>query len=170
MLIHADALLILTVALIADAVIGDPEPPWRRLPHPVVWMGTLIGWLDRRLNRAERPGTRRRLLGIGALVVVVAAAGLAGMAIEAGLRQLPGHVFTIGLVASVLFAQNSLFRHVAQVVAAFDAGGLAAARRAVSLIVGRDPDSLDEAGVCRAAIETAAENFSDGVVAPAFWF
>ncbi len=170
MLIHADALLILVVALLADAVIGDPERLWRRLPHPVVWMGMLIGALDRRLNRAAWPGARRRLLGIGALVVVVAAAGLAGAAIEAGLRLLPGHVASIGLVASILIAQNSLYRHVAAVATAFDAGGLAAARRAVSLIVGRDPDSLDEAGVCRAAIETTAENFSDGVVAPAFWF
>ena len=170
MLIHADALLILVVALLADAVIGDPERLWRRLPHPVVWMGMLIGALDRRLNRAAWPGARRRLLSIGALVVAVAAAGLAGAAIEAGLRLLPGHVASIGLIASILIAQNSLYRHVAAVATAFDAGGLAAARRAVSLIVGRDPDSLDEAGVCRAAIETTAENFSDGVVAPAFWF
>ena len=170
MLIHADALLILVVALLADAVIGDPERLWRRLPHPVVWMGMLIGALDRRLNRAAWPGARRRLLSIGALVVAVAAAGLAGAAIEAGLRLLPGHVASIGLVASILIAKNSLYRHVAAVATAFDAGGLAAARRAVSLIVGRDPDSLDEAGVCRAAIETTAENFSDGVVAPAFWF
>ena len=170
MLIHADALLILVVALLADAVIGDPERLWRRLPHPVVWMGMLIGALDRRLNRAAWPGARRRLFGIGALVVVVAAAGLAGAAIEAGLRLLPGHVASIGLIASILIAQNSLYRHVAAVATAFDAGGLAAARRAVSLIVGRDPDSLDEAGVCRAAIETTAENLSDGVVAPAFWF
>ena len=170
MLIHADALLILVVALLADAVIGDPERLWRRLPHPVVWMGMLIGALDRRLNRAAWPGARRRLLSIGALVVAVAAAGLAGAAIEAGLRLLPGHVASIGLVASILIAQNSLYRHVAAVATAFDAGGLAAARRAVSLIVGRDPDSLDEAGVCRAAIETTAENLSDGVVAPAFWF
>jgi adenosylcobinamide-phosphate synthase len=169
-LIHADALLILVVALLADAVIGDPERLWRRLPHPVVWMGMLIGALDHRLNRAAWPGTRRRLFGIGALVVVVAAAGLTGAAIEAGLRLRPGHVASIGLVASILIAQNSLYRHVAAVATAFDAGGLAAARRAVSLIVGRDPDSLDEAGVCRAAIETTAENFSDGVVAPAFWF
>lgn len=170
MLFHADALLILVVALLADAVIGDPARLWRRLPHPVVWMGTLIGALDRRLNCLEWQGGRRKALGILTLAIVVSAAALAGAVIEAGLRQLPGHVIGIGLVASVLIAQNSLYRHVAQVAAAFGAGGLAEARRAVSLIVGRDPDSLDEAAVCRAAIETAAENFSDGVVAPAFWF
>lgn len=170
MLLHADALLILLVALVADAVIGDPDRLWRRVAHPVAWIGTLIAVLDRRLNRVEwRDGTRK-VLGILTLAIVVSAAALAGAAVEAGLRQLPGHVATIGLVASVLIAQNSLHRHVAQVASAFDAGGLAAARQAVSLIVGRNPESLDEAGVCRAAIETAAENFSDGVVAPAFWF
>lgn len=170
MLLHVDSLLILLVALVADAAIGDPERLWRRLPHPVVWIGTLIGALDRHLNRDAWPGICRRLLGVLALLIVVTAAGFAGVAIEAGLRQLPGHVITIGLVASILIAQNSLYRHVAQVATAFSSGGLPAARRAVSLIVGRDPDSLDEAGVCRAAIETTAENFSDGVVAPAFWF
>ncbi len=170
MLLHADALLILLVALVADAVIGDPDRLWRRVPHPVAWIGTLIAVLDRRLNRVEwRDGTRK-VIGILTLAIVVSAAALAGAAVEVGLRQLPGHVATIGLVASVLIAQNSLYRHVAQVASAFDAGGLAAARQAVSLIVGRNPESLDEAGVCRAAIETAAENFSDGVVAPAFWF
>ena len=70
----------------------------------------------------------------------------------------------------MFLAQRSLYDHVARVRDAFATGGLAAARRAVSMIVGRDPDSLDEAGVCRAAIESCAENFSDGVVAPAFWF
>lgn len=170
MLLHADALLILLVALVADAVIGDPDRLWRRVAHPVAWIGTLIAVLDRRLNRVEwRDGTRK-VIGILTLAIVVSAAALAGAALEAGLRQLPGHVATIGLVASVLIAQNSLYQHVAQVASAFDAGGLAAARQAVSLIVGRNPESLDEAGVCRAAIETAAENFSDGVVAPAFWF
>lgn len=170
MLLHADALLILLVALVADAVIGDPDRLWRRVAHPVAWIGTLIAVLDRRLNRVEwRDGTRK-VLGILTLAIVVSAAALAGAAVEVGLRQLPGHVATIGLVASVLIAQNSLYQHVAQVASAFDAGGLAAARQAVSLIVGRNPESLDEAGVCRAAIETAAENFSDGVVAPAFWF
>ncbi|MBV9078242.1 MAG: cobalamin biosynthesis protein CobD, partial [Methylobacteriaceae bacterium] len=76
----------------------------------------------------------------------------------------------LALAASVLLAQQSLFLHVRAVERAFAAGGLPAARRAVSMIVGRDPDRLDDAGVARAAIESCAENFSDGVVAPAFWF
>jgi adenosylcobinamide-phosphate synthase len=76
----------------------------------------------------------------------------------------------IALVASVFIAQRSLYQHVARVRAAFESGGSAAARRAVAMIVGRDPESLDQAGICRAAIESSAENFSDGVVAPALWF
>jgi adenosylcobinamide-phosphate synthase len=75
-----------------------------------------------------------------------------------------------GLLASILLAQRSLYDHVARVSHGFAEGGVDGARRAVSMIVGRDPESLDEAGICRAAIESAAENFSDGVVAPVFWF
>jgi adenosylcobinamide-phosphate synthase len=70
----------------------------------------------------------------------------------------------------MLLAQRSLFDHVRRVRDAFRDGGLPSARQAVSMIVGRNPDTLDEAGVCRAAIETTAENFSDGVTAPAFWY
>ncbi len=85
------------------------------------------------------------------------------------MRQIAFGNLLIGLVASTLIAQRSLYQHVARVRSAFADGGLAEARRAVSMIVGRDPDQLDEAGVCRAAIESCAENFSDGVVAPVFW-
>ena len=85
------------------------------------------------------------------------------------LRQIAFGNVLIGLMASTLIAQRSLYQHVARVRSAFADGGLAEARRAVSMIVGRDPDQLDEAGVCRAAIESCAENFSDGVVAPVFW-
>ena len=75
----------------------------------------------------------------------------------------------LGLIASVFIAQQSLYRHVSRVRSAFTTGGLVAARAAVAMIVGRDPESLDEGGVARAAIESCAENFSDGVVAPVFW-
>jgi adenosylcobinamide-phosphate synthase len=85
------------------------------------------------------------------------------------LRQIAFGNFLIALVASTLIAQRSLYQHVARVRTAFADGGLAEARRAVAMIVGRDPDQLDEAGVSRAAIESCAENFSDGVVAPVFW-
>lgn len=169
MLLHPDALWLLVAALALDAVIGDPDALWRRVPHPVAWMGWLIAALDRRLNRERDGPQRRRLLGAAALLAVVGVPAGLGWALEEGVRRLPGGGWGVALIASVLIAQRSLYEHVARVRDAF-AGGLGEARRAVSMIVGRDAESLDGAGVCRAAIESCAENLSDGVVAPAFWF
>ena len=170
MLFHADALAVLLIALAADAVIGDPDAVWRRWPHPVTWIGNLIGILDRSMNREADTFERRKLMGLAALMLLLFVCGMAALALDSLLRVLPGHPWTTGLIASILIAQNSLYVHVARVRDAFASGGLYAARQAVSMIVGRNPESLDEAGVARAAIETTAENFSDGVVAPAFWF
>lgn len=170
MLLAADTLAIVLIALIADAVVGDPDAVWRRVPHPVAWIGALIARLDRGLNRDADSFSRRRLMGVLALGLLLAGCGAAALALDAALRALPLHPWTSGVLASVLIAQNSLHLHVARVRDAFASGGLPAARRAVSMVVGRDPESLDEAGVARAAIETTAENFSDGVVAPVFWF
>lgn len=169
-MIHDDRLIVLLGALALDAVIGDPDVLWRRWPHPVVWIGRLIAWGDHALNRPGWSEPARRLAGAAALAALVALALGAGWAVEAGLRRMPGGPILAALAASVLLAQRSLHDHVARVRDAFGTGGLPAARVAVSMIVGRDPDSLDEGGVARAAIESAAENFSDGVVAPAFWF
>lgn len=165
----SDALIVVVAALAFDAVIGDPDWLWRRLPHPVALMGALIGFLDRALNRETRSTAFRRLAGIGVVVLLGAIAVAAGILIEAVCRQIPYGNLLAGLIASSLIAQRSLFQHVARVRSAFAHGGLAAARRAVSMIVGRDSEQLDEAGVCRAAIESCAENFADGVVAPVFW-
>jgi adenosylcobinamide-phosphate synthase len=143
---------------------------WRRIGHPVTWYGSLIAFLDARFNSDDDPPPTRRSRGILALVIVVLLAGAFGTALESLFHALPyGWIGTI-VVASVFMAQRSLLQHVGAVADAFTAGGLHAARKAVADIVGRDPEMLDEAGVCRAAIESAAENFSDGVVAPAFWF
>ena len=160
--------LILPVALVLDAVLGDPDRLWRRIPHPVVLMGRLIGWLDRRLNRGTDPG--KRWGGIAALAVLIAASGLSAATLHWLWAHNPLGAAVEALAVSTLIAQRSLYDHVRRVYAAFADGGLPAARKAVSHVVGRDPDALDESGVCRAAIETTAENFSDGVVAPAFWY
>jgi adenosylcobinamide-phosphate synthase len=170
MFFHTDALWILVGALALDALIGDPAALWRKLPHPVAAIGAGIAWLDRRLNREAWSRAARCGAGVAALAILVGASLGSGFAIETLLRRLPAGGFFVALAASVFLAQRSLYDHVARVRDAFAAGGLAAARRAVAMIVGRDPDSLDEAGVCRAAIESCAENFSDGVAAPAFWF
>ncbi|KIZ36168.1 MULTISPECIES: adenosylcobinamide-phosphate synthase CbiB [Rhodopseudomonas] len=169
MLIWDHTLLILVAALAFDAVIGDPDWLWRRLAHPVVLIGGLIGWLDRALNRAHWSQRRRKLAGVGAVLILVVTAALVGILLQVSLQRAPGGDLALGLVAATLIAQRSLYQHVAKVRDAFVAGGLDAARAAVAMIVGRDPKRLDAAGVSRAAIESCAENFSDGVVAPVLW-
>ena len=169
MLIWSDTLFVVIAALAFDALIGDPDWLWRRLPHPVTLIGAFIGFLDRTLNRDAWPPVHRKLAGVSAVVLLLLVSTACGFLIELALRQIAfGHLL-VGLIASTLIAQRSLYQHVARVRTAFADGGLSEARRAVSMIVGRDPDRLDEAGVSRAAIESCAENFSDGVVAPAFW-
>ena len=165
-----DSLRVLVLALVLDALIGDPEPLWKRAPHPVVVFGWMIDRLDAALNNERRTDTLRRATGVLAIVVLVAGSATLGWLIQRVLNALPAGWTVEAIVASVFIAQRSLYEHVARVRAAFASGGLLEARRAVSAVVGRDPQALDETGVCRAAIETTAENFSDGVVAPAFWF
>jgi adenosylcobinamide-phosphate synthase len=169
MLVWSDTLFVIVAALAFDALIGDPDWLWRRLLHPVTLIGSFIGLLDRSLNLETRSPAQRRFSGIIVVILLLAISALSGFIIEMVLRQIAFGNLLIGLMASTLIAQRSLYQHVARVRSAFADGGLAEARRAVSMIVGRDPDQLDEAGVCRAAIESCAENFSDGVVAPVFW-
>ncbi|MCG6205379.1 adenosylcobinamide-phosphate synthase CbiB [Rhodopseudomonas sp. HC1] len=169
MLIDSHALLIVLVALLIDALIGDPDWLWKRMAHPVVLMGALIGRLDRALNRDAWSEGRRKLAGILVVILLVVLSGAIGFLLQTPLRQTWGGWIALGVLASALIAQRSLYDHVARVRDAFAEGGLTAAREKVSLIVGRDPEVLDEVGVCRAAIESCAENFSDGVVAPVFW-
>jgi adenosylcobinamide-phosphate synthase len=168
-LISGSGLFIVITALAFDALIGDPDWLWRRLGHPVALIGTLIDTLDVRFNKDGQSPQQRRSAGIASTAVLVVIAGAVGVLLQAIAQQLPmGNIIT-ALIASIFIAQRSLYQHVDWVRSAFADGGLAEARDAVALIVGRDPEQLDEAGVCRAAIESCAENFSDGVVAPVFW-
>ena len=170
MILEPFAPWLLLAGLFADALIGDPHWLWRRMPHPVVVMGRLIGFLDGHLNRESWSFAARRVAGSVALLLLLGAAITAGSTLHLLLRDSLLGQFLEVLIVAVLLAQRSLYEHVARVKQAFDFGGLPAARLAISKIVGRDPQVLDEAGVCRAAIETTAENFSDGIVAPAFWY
>ncbi|MBR0555405.1 cobalamin biosynthesis protein [Ciceribacter sp. L1K23] len=162
---------LLFLALIADRLIGDPPWLWGKVKHPVVLFGAAISFLDVRFNRDELPAEQRRLNGLVSATVLVIGSGLAGLVLHALLSHL--HVLGVLieiLIVAVLLAQKSLADHVAAVADGLRQDGLEGGRRAVSLIVGRDPKTLDEPGVCRAAIESLAENFADGVVAPAFWY
>jgi len=165
-----DPLLILILAIGLDGLLGDMPWLFRRIPHPVAIVGQTIGWLDRRLNRPERPAALRGWLGAMMALSLVALSAGAGLLISSVTRTLPwAWLFELFCVA-VLLAQRSLFEHVHDVAVALRKNGLEAGRYAVSRLVGRDPSSLDQAGVARAAIESLAENFSDAVVAPALWY
>ncbi len=155
--------------MLIELCFGYPQALVRTLGHPVTWIGALIGALDRRLNRATDAPQRRRAAGVLAVLVLLAAVGAIAVLLGVGLLRLPFGLFIVALVASSLIAQRSLHRHVADVAAALERKDIAAGRAAVSRIVGRDTATLDAAGVARAAIESLAENFSDGVVAPVFW-
>lgn len=157
----------LALALILDAAIGDPDCLWRRLKHPVVWIGEQISFFEKRWNKGE-PANRRGA-GLLTIALVLLTAVLAGLSVEAIAALLPfGAVFEIA-AAAILLAQGSLAQHVRSVANGL-AESLDAGRTQVARIVGRDPQTLDESGVARAAIESTAENFSDGVVAPALFY
>ncbi len=165
-----DTLFLLLAALAIEAAFGYPQRLYARIGHPVTWIGALIAGLDRRLNREAASFAARKAAGVAALLVLLAVSLAGALALTALGRQLgPAGLLPLALLASTLLAQRSLHEHVAAVAHGLETGGLAEGREAVSMIVGRNPDSLDEAGVSRAAIESLSENFSDGVVAPAFW-
>jgi adenosylcobinamide-phosphate synthase len=169
-----DRAIILAAALICDRLFGDPDRLWSHLPHPVVLTGRLIAVLDRRLNRDRHGAGERRMAGVSAVALLLVTAIAAGLVLAGLTRLLPGPpligILAKALIASAFLAHKSLIDHVGAVAAALRAGGVPAGRQAVSHIVGRDVSNLDEAGIARAAIESLAENFSDGVLAPAFWY
>jgi adenosylcobinamide-phosphate synthase len=163
-------LLLLVAGLAVDAWFGEMPALFSRVPHPVVLAGRAVTFTDRKLNREIRSEASRSGRGVVTVIVLVGMAAAIGLAIQQVCRSsLIGAAVEI-LVIAVLVAQRSLFEHVADVAEALDRGGLSAGRDAVRHIVGRNPMSLDVHGVARAAIESLAENFSDGVVAPAFWY
>ncbi|HXQ52593.1 MAG TPA: adenosylcobinamide-phosphate synthase CbiB [Stellaceae bacterium] len=166
----SDPLLVLLVALALDLLMGEMPAVWRIVPHPVMWVGNSIAWLDRRLNRAQRSDAVRRARGILCVAALTLAAAASGFVLHRALG-VPRFGWVIeALVVAILLAQKSLFDHVARVGEALQHKGLLGGREAVKHIVGRDPDSLDEHGVARAAIESLAENLNDGVVAPVLWY
>jgi adenosylcobinamide-phosphate synthase len=164
--------LLTLVALACDAAFGYPRWLFERIGHPVSWVGRLIARCEQAWNGRQLSFARRRLNGMGTLLVCLTATGAVSVAIQVLVVDLAPpylQVLLLGAAGGTLLAQRSLYEHVSAVAVALEHGGIEEGRRAVSLIVGRDAAPLDEAGVCRAAIESLAENFSDGVVAPAFW-
>jgi adenosylcobinamide-phosphate synthase len=157
------------LALLVELIAGYPDALMKAIGHPVTWMGRLIDYLDKRLNRDGADAESRRRAGAIALFILLLVVGAIAFAVETALLLLPFGLIFAGIAASSFIAQRSLYMHVANVGEALESGDLAKAREEVAHIVGRDTATLDEAGVARAAIESVAENFSDGVVSPVFW-
>jgi adenosylcobinamide-phosphate synthase len=168
----ASNLLIVLGALLIEAAFGYPRALFRRIEHPVIWMGAALERVEAHLNVTSLPEERRRLNGLLAIVALLGVTILVALALQLAVhRLLPPFlaIAALALCAGTLLAQRSLYAHVQAVADALDAGGAEAGRATVANIVGRDTESLDATGVARAAIESLAENFSDAVVAPAFW-
>jgi adenosylcobinamide-phosphate synthase len=161
--------LLAFAALVVERIIGYPDWLFRRIGHPVTWIGWLITQLDDAWNRETDGFDKRRRMGILALLVLLGAMIAISLLVHKALLSVVVGPVLLVLVAATLPAQKSLDSHVDAVATALETGGIEAGRKAVAMIVGRDPEHLDEAAVCRAAIESLAENFSDGIVAPALW-
>jgi adenosylcobinamide-phosphate synthase len=157
------------LALLIERFAGYPQELFARLSHPVVWLGKLIEQLDKSLNVQGVSAQEGRLRGAVALLLLIAAAFIPSVIIAQFLEQVPFGWLAEILLATTLIAQKSMRDHV---LAVYDGLGrsLADGRAAVSRIVGRDPAALDESGVSKAALESLAENASDGIVAPVIWY
>jgi len=149
------AIVSLLVGWLLDLLFGDPA----RLPHPVVWFGKAIAFFEHRLNK----GSHRKLKGALTAVFLIAATYAVGLILNS---QFPILNF---LVVFYCLAGTTLIREVREVFRAVDRS-LEEGRKQVARIVGRDTSELSAQEVRTAALETLAENLSDGVIAPLFWF
>ena len=159
------------LALMLDGAFGWPNRIYRIAGHPVGGFARVIGGCERRWNDAGRTPTQRRALGVVTMLILLGGTAIAAVLLEEGTRRaLRAWAWAgIGLLAWPALAQRSLFDHVRPIAAALSQGDLERGRRAVAMIVGRDVEALDAAGVARAGIESLAESFCDGIVAPLFW-
>lgn len=163
--------VILFCAIILDMLVGDPDWLWRKYTHPIVWFGRFTGYLDKKLNLTGLSNRRRKINGIVTIAALVLSALVFGILSVMLISQLGlfGQLVEIVIVA-IFIAQKSMSDHVGKIIKPLKDGDIAGARTAVSMIVGRDTTQLDESSISRATIESMSENFSDGVVAPIFWF
>lgn len=163
----ADPWLVLTAAVL-EALVGYPASWHARVPHPVAWLAWEIRVLERALNRGS--DLARRLAGMATLLVVAGGAAGFGFGLDLLLAGSARGFWLAALIGAFGLAARSLYDHVAAVARCLDADDLPSARDAVAMIVGRDVQGLDREGLSAAALESLAESFNDGVMAPLFWF
>jgi len=166
------AFVILLLALLIDRIFGDPHWLWGYIPHPIVFFGQMISWFDTFSNRSDFSLKRRYLYGWLVIAALLGSAvGIGWLLTKIYCSCWPiVNLFLEAVTVSFFLTQKSLTDHVMTVCKALEEGGIEQGRSAVSMIVGRDTQMLDASGVCRAAIESLAENSSDGIIAPIFWY
>ena len=164
--------ILLGCAIVLDMVMGEPAFLWSRLPHPVVLFGKAISLIEAKGNRRQYRGRQRRLFGLGAIMIWILLAIFIGLVLAYLLSLLPVviHFIIETIIVGILLAGRSLYDHIKAVKTPLMAGDITSARDALSMIVGRDTTRLNKSEIARAAIETGAENLSDGVIAPALWY
>ena len=167
-------MLFAAAAMLWDLITGEPKRLYDKIRHPVSWMASLLMFFEGRLNRLQYSAFTRKIFGGFSLLVCISLWGSIAFSVEKLVASsLQGHeplkLLVMALLASIFIAARSLFDHVTTVKDALENGSLEASQRAVAKIVGRQTDTLDKTAVARAATESLAENFSDGVVAPVFW-
>lgn len=167
-------MLLALVAMFLDLLTGEPQRLYNKIGHPVSWMASLLMLLERHFNQPDFNSLTRKMLGVAALLLCLALCGSIAFLFESLATNFLSEnsiaeVLVLALFASIFVAARSLFEHVMAVKTALEQGSLEASREAVGMIVGRQTEALDETAIARAATESLAENFSDGVVAPVFW-
>jgi adenosylcobinamide-phosphate synthase len=168
----AETIKLAVLAVAIEAFVGYPQKLFHLIGHPVSWIGCVIALADQKFNNKNHSFAVRLAAGTAALALLLMVTGSIAYFISVGLSAagLPARITLslTALIASSLIAQRSLDAHVLDAANTLEVG-LSEGREAVARIVGRDVDQLDAAGISRAAIESLAESYSDGVVAPAFW-
>ena len=161
--------LALLLALVIDRLVGWPESLFRRVSHPVVAIGALIGWHDRHLNVSAQSDIMRRLAGVLTVLIVCLISLLVALIPSLFYTGGMSDIVITALLAWPFLAAKSLKDHVKMVAQPLLDGDVASARQAVAMIVGRNAQEMEPSAIARASIESLAENTSDGIIAPLFW-
>ena len=160
----------LILAMGFDGLIGDPKWIYNRIPHPVTWMAMLLMKGEAFLNHQDRSRFAKQFLGLIWILLCVTICLYIAFFIQNFLSGFDQTGIILALLSSIFLAYRSLIDHVGDVEKELFNKDVVKARIKVAKIVGRETSKLDKSDITRATIESLAENFSDGVVAPVFWF